>query len=161
MKTKYILLPLLVLAAGFVSSCSDSKDKLTAALPAVGQLVEPTAKDAAWLAKARADYPLKTCVVSGDELGGMGEALDRIYRQPGQPDRLVRFCCDDCPADFMKDPAKYLKQLDHPEAGAHPHDGMAMTYACPMHPDVTSNKPGDKCSKCGMALVAVPARHHH
>jgi|SRR5882672_8938016 len=26
------------------------------------------------------------------------------------------------------------------------------TYACPMHPDVTSGKPG-KCSKCGMALV--------
>src|SRR5260221_12092436 len=26
------------------------------------------------------------------------------------------------------------------------------TYACPMHPDVTSDKPG-KCSKCGMELV--------
>ncbi len=25
------------------------------------------------------------------------------------------------------------------------------TYACPMHPEVTSTKPG-KCSKCGMAL---------
>jgi len=25
-------------------------------------------------------------------------------------------------------------------------------YACPMHPEVTSDKPG-KCSKCGMALV--------
>jgi len=25
-------------------------------------------------------------------------------------------------------------------------------YSCPMHPDVTSNKPG-KCSKCGMALT--------
>jgi len=29
---------------------------------------------------------------------------------------------------------------------------MAM-YTCPMHPDVTSDKPG-KCPKCGMALVA-------
>lgn len=26
------------------------------------------------------------------------------------------------------------------------------TYACPMHPGVTSDKPG-KCSECGMALV--------
>ncbi len=26
-----------------------------------------------------------------------------------------------------------------------------MKYSCPMHPDVTSNKPG-KCSKCGMDM---------
>ena len=28
---------------------------------------------------------------------------------------------------------------------------MSMIYACPMHPDVTSDKAG-KCSKCGMEL---------
>ena len=28
---------------------------------------------------------------------------------------------------------------------------MSAMYACPMHPEVTSTKPG-KCSKCGMAL---------
>ena len=28
----------------------------------------------------------------------------------------------------------------------------SVAYACPMHPDVTSDKPG-KCSKCGMSLV--------
>ena len=28
----------------------------------------------------------------------------------------------------------------------------AITYVCPMHPDVTSDKPG-KCPKCGMDLV--------
>ncbi len=27
------------------------------------------------------------------------------------------------------------------------------TYACPMHPEVTSTKEGEKCPKCGMALV--------
>ena len=26
------------------------------------------------------------------------------------------------------------------------------TYVCPMHPDVTSDKP-DRCPKCGMKLV--------
>ena len=29
---------------------------------------------------------------------------------------------------------------------------VAAIYACPMHPEETSNKPG-KCSKCGMDLV--------
>lgn len=29
---------------------------------------------------------------------------------------------------------------------------VAKTYVCPMHPEVTSDKPGD-CSICGMALV--------
>ena len=32
------------------------------------------------------------------------------------------------------------------------HENMAMTYTCPMHPEVTSDKPG-KCPKCGMDLV--------
>ncbi len=27
------------------------------------------------------------------------------------------------------------------------------TYTCPMHPEVTSQKEGDKCPKCGMDLV--------
>ena len=31
------------------------------------------------------------------------------------------------------------------------HDQMAKTYVCPMHPEVTSDKPG-KCIKCGMDL---------
>ena len=29
---------------------------------------------------------------------------------------------------------------------------MAMNYSCPMHPEVTSDKPG-VCSKCGMNLT--------
>ena len=33
------------------------------------------------------------------------------------------------------------------------HAAGGHTYACPMHPEVTSTKDGAKCSKCGMNLV--------
>jgi hypothetical protein len=65
-------------------------------------------------AEAKADYPLSTCVVSGDKLegGDMGPPIDYVYKQEGKPDRLVRFCCKGCIKDFKKDPAKYLKKID-------------------------------------------------
>lgn len=117
------LLPLLALVAGLAfnaASAHEHDQPSASAQAAVGSLVAPTAKDAAWLAKARAEYPLKTCLVSQEELGGsMGEAIERIYRVAGQPDRLIRFCCKDCLGDFNKEPAKYLKLLD---AAAKPED---------------------------------------
>ncbi len=85
-----------------------------------GQLVRVTDKtDAAWLAKARAEYPVAVCVVSGEKLegGDMGKAQEFIYRQEGKPDRLVRFCCKGCEQGFNKDPAKYLKKLDDAGVG--------------------------------------------
>ena len=73
----------------------------------------PAASAAVWLAKAQADYPLTTCVVSGDKLDGdMGAPFDYVYKEDGKPDRLVRFCCKNCVKDFQKDPAKYLKMID-------------------------------------------------
>jgi len=78
-----------------------------------GQLVPATEKDAAWVAKAKAEYPTTACVVSEDKLGGdMGKPVDFIYRIAGKPDRLVTFCCKDCVKDFNKAPEKYLKVLD-------------------------------------------------
>ena|SRR5476651_1406716 len=68
-------------------------------------------------AEAKAAYPLTVCVVSGDKLGGdMGLPVDYLYKEKGKPDRLVRFCCKDCIADFAKEPAKYLKKLDEANA---------------------------------------------
>lgn len=81
---------------------------------AKGQLVKVDAtKDAAWFAKAKAEYPTDICVVSNDKLGGdMGLPQDYIYREEGKPDRLVRFCCKDCLKDFNADPAKYFGLID-------------------------------------------------
>lgn len=53
------------------------------------------------------DYPLTTCVVSGEELGSMGHAVDRVYAN-----RLVRFCCAPCIEEFEKNPAKHLAKID-------------------------------------------------
>ena len=51
-----------------------------------------------------ANYPLKTCVVSGEDLGD-----DRLAYKWG--DTEVQFCCKDCPAEFEKEPEKYLAKI--------------------------------------------------
>ena len=67
-----------------------------------------------WLTKAKQDYPLDTCTVSGEKLegGDMDKPQDLVYREAGKPDRLVRMCCPHCVRDLKKDPAKYLKMID-------------------------------------------------
>src|SRR6266536_6558255 len=44
-----------------------------------------------------------------------------------------------------------MDDLSGPEVGAGP-----VVYACPMHPEVTSDQPG-RCPKCGMKLLATAA----
>lgn len=68
------------------------------------------------IAAQKADYPLQVCAVSGEELGSMGEPFDYIHKEEGQPDRLVRMCCDGCVKKFKKDPAKYLARIDAAKA---------------------------------------------
>ena len=64
-------------------------------------------------AATKSDYPLTTCVVSDDTLGGsMGKAIEYTYKQAGKPDRLILFCCKDCIGDFEKEPAKFIAKLD-------------------------------------------------
>jgi FtsP/CotA-like multicopper oxidase with cupredoxin domain len=47
-----------------------------------------------------------------------------------------------------------VAQMDDP--AAMPETAAPVTYACPMHPDVTSLEPG-RCPKCGMKLFATQA----
>jgi hypothetical protein len=93
----------------------------------MGAMATPVAAEndqAAWLAKAKEEYPLQTCVVSGDKLedSSMGAPVDYIHKEAGKADRLVRFCCKSCVKDFKKDPAKYLKMIDD-AAGKAAHAG--------------------------------------
>jgi hypothetical protein len=119
MKAIRFLNLMLVLGVGFLASgAAFAAEPSKEAKAPAGQLVPITEKDAAWAAKAKAEYPVTACMVSGDKLegGDMGKPVDYIYRQEGKPDRLIRFCCKDCPGDFSKDPLKYLKMLDEAAA---------------------------------------------
>ncbi len=73
----------------------------------------------AWLAVA-ADgaakpkpYPLKTCIVSGEKLGGMGQPY--VFTNDN---REIKLCCKGCLKDFNKDKATYIKKLEEVEKKA-------------------------------------------
>lgn len=63
--------------------------------------------DKAIIAAELADYPLETCVVSGDTLGTMGEPVDHVY-----DNHLIRFCCTGCIKAFEKEPDKYMTIIE-------------------------------------------------
>jgi hypothetical protein len=58
-------------------------------------------------------YPLKTCVVSDEKLGEMGDPYTFTYQG-----REVKLCCKSCLKDFNKNPAKFVKKMDEAEAKA-------------------------------------------
>ena len=62
--------------------------------------------DRAYIDTQLKTYKLKTCPVSGEELGKMGEPVNYLYGTT-----LVRFCCKDCVKDMQKDPDAVLKKL--------------------------------------------------
>ena len=65
-------------------------------------------------------YTLKTCIVSGDKLGGdMGDPYVFIYKDKkikDDPGHEIKFCCKSCLKDFNKDPNGYIKKIDDAEA---------------------------------------------
>jgi len=80
---------------------------LTIIALAVAYLAAPAAMRADDKKPAAKPYPLKNCIVSDEELGGMGEAY--VFTYEGQE---IKLCCKSCLKDFKKDPAKYLKKIE-------------------------------------------------
>jgi hypothetical protein len=56
-------------------------------------------------------YILKTCPVSGDKLGEMGDPY--VFEYQG---REIKLCCKGCLKDFKKSGAKYVKKIEEAEA---------------------------------------------
>ena len=64
--------------------------------------------DQAVVAEQGKAYPLKTCPVSKEALGGdMGKPVDHVVAG-----RLIRLCCKECRKKIEKDPAKYIAAID-------------------------------------------------
>src|SRR5258706_5242947 len=74
-----------------------------------------------------------TCLVK-DKAGNIKAEVHENYKQSGA-------CAIHCLTHHMK----HGEVMDEKKL-------QSASYACSMHPDVTSDKPG-KCSKCGMELV--------
>lgn len=51
-------------------------------------------------------YPKDVCVVTGNELGSMGDPVTLVHE--GQE---MKFCCKPCVRKFKADPQKYLSRL--------------------------------------------------
>jgi len=62
--------------------------------------------DAAYIDAQLKTYKMKTCPVSGEELGKMGEPVNKLYGNT-----LVRFCCNDCVKELAKDPDAIMKKI--------------------------------------------------
>ncbi len=63
--------------------------------------------DAAVIETQMKDYPLTTCLVSGEKLGDeMGAPINYVAGT-----QLVEFCCKGCIKKFEKNPAQYLGKL--------------------------------------------------
>jgi len=98
-------------------------------------------------------YPLATITVSGERAApSRAQEFEQLRRAPELAAEREQL-----DAWLAAAPDKVLAlvaQMDDP--AAMPAGAGPVTYACPMHPEVTSDQPG-RCPKCGMKLLATQA----
>lgn len=91
------LAAVLISAPFFLASCGEKK-------------ADDSTGKADTEAPAAKPYPLDTCLVSGEELGSMGDAY--VFVHEGQE---IKMCCKKCLKKFNADPAKYIAMLNKGE----------------------------------------------
>jgi FtsP/CotA-like multicopper oxidase with cupredoxin domain len=99
----------------------------------------------------RRTYPLATITVGGERAAPAAARGFEVLRSA--PELVAER--QQLDAWLAAPPDKVLAlvaQLDDP--AAMPAGAGPVTYACPMHPEVTSDQPG-RCPKCGMKLLAA------
>jgi FtsP/CotA-like multicopper oxidase with cupredoxin domain len=99
-------------------------------------------------------YRLATMTVTGERAGPSpaARAFQQLRRAPeleAERQQLDRWLA--APPDKV---LALVAQMDDP--AAMPAGAGPVTYACPMHPEVTSQQPG-RCPTCGMKLLATQA----
>jgi len=98
-------------------------------------------------------YELATITVSGERAApSRAREFQQLRRAPeleGERQQLDRWLA--APPDKV---LALVAQMDDP--AAMPPGAGPVIYACPMHPEVTSQVPG-RCPKCGMKLLATQA----
>jgi hypothetical protein len=106
MKTKLnsaIAALLLTAAAAFLTSCASTGSTVSTSTSSGGG----TAASNPAPTGGTKPYPLKTCIITDNDLGSMGDEQRIVYQ--GQE---IKFCCKPCEAKFLKNPAKYLAKLN-------------------------------------------------
>lgn len=104
MKLALILTPFLLLA-GFALAqkpAASAPQKPADTVPA-----SAAAADARIISFQKPSYPLDTCPISHEKLGGMGEPVDMIV-----DGHLVRLCCGSCKKGVEKDKVAIIKSIE-------------------------------------------------
>lgn len=108
-----------------------------------------------------ADYPLDTCVVSGEALGGdMGDPIDHVIGT-----RLVRLCCKGCVKKVNADPGTYMAALDaayiQAQLATYPLDTCVVSGETLVEEDTIDMLYGNQlvrlcCAPCKKKIRATP-----
>lgn len=120
-----------------------------ATVPAATEPVTPQATDHATqpadtLQPDAFDAPAASSVAEAQKAAGGGHAAHQ-HAPASTPAPAPAHTHDDTPTPQQKATPKQTRTKPSSTK-------QQVTYVCPMHPEVTSGKPG-KCPKCGMSLV--------